>query len=83
MHGPLLVLAGLCTLEFTNMRWSDAGEYTIRVKNKWGASTKSLELRVSDPPTFLETPKPFYQLNRLEALRVSIRVDGIPYPKVS
>lgn len=64
------------------MSWADAGEYKLRVQNRWGVSTKSIELRVSDPPTFLETPKSSYQLNRLDSLRISCRVDGIPYPKV-
>lgn len=65
------------------MTWADAGEYKIRVQNRWGISMKSMELRVSDPPTFLELPKKSYQLNRLDALRISVRVDGIPYPKVT
>jgi len=65
------------------MSWADAGEYKIKVQNRWGVSFKCLELKVSDPPTFLETPKKSYQLNRLDSLRVSCRADGIPFPKVS
>ena len=64
------------------MSWADAGEYKIKVTNRWGSSFRNLELRVSDPPTFLETPHKSYQLNRLDAVRVSCRVDGIPFPKV-
>ncbi|XP_067932272.1 obscurin-like isoform X2 [Watersipora subatra] len=75
--------SGLCVLEFSNMSWADAGEYKIRVQNRWGTSHKALQLRVSDPPTFLDVPMKSYQLNRLDSLRVSCSVDGIPFPKVT
>jgi len=64
------------------MTWEDAGDYTIRVQNRYGFATKSLTLQVSDPPTFLQTPKKSYHMNRLDQLRLSVRVDGIPFPKV-
>ena len=68
-------------IRFSEIRESDAGRYTISVKNSAGSSSSSFQLNVNIPPSFTQELPLNLPLRQGDQLRLVCAAEGIPPPK--
>ena len=70
-------------LRFSQVKESDAGRYTVWVKNSAGSSSISFTLKVHIPPAFTHEPSLTYPIRDGDQLRLSCSASGNPRPSIT